>query len=137
MKKIILFFFLVVITISTTHAREVRVEPSFWWSGMEETELQLMVYGENIAGYAPEVTSKNVRIKESVRLESPNYLILYIDISESTPETFDILFSNGKEEISYSYELKERNPDRYYIESFDASDVLYLTTRSRCGCHTR
>lgn len=131
MKKIILFFFLVVITISTTHAREVRVEPSFWWSGMEETELQLMVYGENIAGYAPEVTSKNVRIKESVRLESPNYLILYIDISESTPETFDILFSNGKEEISYSYELKERNPDRYYIESFDASDVLYLIMPDR------
>lgn len=131
MKKIILFFFLVVITISTTHAREVRVEPSFWWSGMEEPELQLMVYGENIAGYTPEVTSKNVRIKESVRMESPNYLLLYLDILGSSPETFDILFTDGKEKITYSYELKERNPDRFHIESFDASDVLYLIMPDR------
>jgi glycosidase len=98
---------------------------------MEEPELQLMVYGENIAGYTPETTSKNVRIKETVRLESPNYLILYLDISESSPETFDILFTNGKEKISYSYELKERNPDRYNIKSFDASDVLYLIMPDR------
>ncbi|MDY9918143.1 MAG: glycoside hydrolase family 13 protein [Proteiniphilum sp.] len=131
MKKIILLFSLIVIAISTAHAREVHVEPSFWWSGMEEPELQLMVYGENIAGYIPEVTSKNVRIKESVRLESPNYLILYLDISESSPETFDILFTDGKEKITYSYELKERNPDRYHIESFDASDVLYLIMPDR------
>lgn len=131
MKKIILLFSLIVIAISTAHAREVHVEPSFWWSGMEEPELQLMVYGENIAGYIPEVTSKNVRIKESVRLESPNYLILYLDISESIPETFDILFTDGKEKITYSYELKERNPDRYNIKSFDASDVLYLIMPDR------
>lgn len=131
MKKIILLFSLIVIAISTAHAREVHVEPSFWWSGMEEPELQLMVYGENIAGYIPEVTSKNVRIKESVRLESPNYLILYLDISESSPETFDILFTDGKEKITYSYELKERNPDRYNIKSFDASDVLYLIMPDR------
>ncbi|WP_313380117.1 glycoside hydrolase family 13 protein [Proteiniphilum saccharofermentans] len=131
MKKIILLFSLIVIAISTAHAREVHVEPSFWWSGMEEPELQLMVYGENIAGYIPEVTSKNVRIKESVRLESPNYLILYLDISESSPETFDILFTDGKEKITYSYELKERNPDRFHIESFDASDVLYLIMPDR------
>ncbi|RNC66828.1 glycoside hydrolase family 13 protein [Proteiniphilum sp. X52] len=131
MKKIILFFFLTVITIGAVYARDVHVEPAFWWSGMEEPELQLMVYGENIAGYIPEVTSKNVRIKESVRLESPNYLILYLDISESRPETFDILFTDGKGKITCSYELKERDPDRYNIKSFDASDVLYLIMPDR------
>lgn len=131
MKKIILFFFLTVITIGAVYARDVHVEPAFWWSGMAETELQLMVYGENIAGYIPEVTSKNVRIKESVRLESPNYLILYLDISESRPETFDILFTDGKGKITCSYELKECDPDRYNIKSFDASDVLYLIMPDR------
>ena len=131
MKKIILFLFLFLITICSIHAREVRVEPSFWWSGMEESELQLMVYGDNIADYSAEVTSKDVKIKESVRLGSPNYLLLYLDIAGSSPETFDILFSDGKNRISYSYELKERNPERYHIESFNASDVLYLIMPDR------
>ena len=129
MKRIIYLLF--PLFVFSLHAQQIKVEPSFWWSGMEEPELQLMVYGENIAGYTPEVTSKNVRIKESVRLESPNYLLLYLDISDSNPETFDILFSDGTEKISYSYELKERDPDRYHIESFDASDVLYLIMPDR------
>lgn len=129
MKKNI--YLLILLFVFPLQAQQIKIEPSFWWSGMEEPELQLMVYGENIAGYIPEVTSKNVRIKESVRLESPNYLILYLDISESSPETFDILFTDGKEKITYSYELKERNPDRYNIKSFDASDVLYLIMPDR------
>jgi len=129
MKRIIYLLF--PLFVFSLHAQQIKVEPSFWWSGMEEPELQLMVYGENIAGYTPEVTSKNVRIKESVRLESPNYLLLYLDISGSNPETFDILFNNGKGKITYSYELKERDPDRYHIESFDASDVLYLIMPDR------
>ncbi|WP_352421321.1 glycoside hydrolase family 13 protein [Proteiniphilum sp.] len=129
MKKNIFLLFL--LSLFPLQAQQIKVEPSFWWSGMEEPELQLMVYGENVASYIPEVTSKNVRIKESVRLESPNYLLLYLDISGSSPETFDILFSDGKDKISYSYELKERDPDRYHIESFDASDVLYLIMPDR------
>ncbi|WP_298649784.1 glycoside hydrolase family 13 protein [uncultured Proteiniphilum sp.] len=112
-------------------AQSVQIEPAFWWSGMEETELQLMVYGDHIADYTPEVVSPNVRIKESVRLDSPNYLILYLHISGSSPETFDILFTGGNRKLSYSYELKERNPDRYHIESFDSSDVLYLIMPDR------
>lgn len=129
-KKLSLLLITVTIT-CVAYAQQIRIEPSFWWSGMEEPELQLMVYGENIAGYTPEVTSKNVRIKESVRLENPNYLILYLDISESSPDIFDLLFTNGKEKITSSYELKARNPDRYNIESFDASDVLYLIMPDR------
>jgi glycosidase len=129
MKKNIFLLFL--LSLFPLQAQQIKVEPSFWWSGMEEPELQLMVYGKNVASYIPEVTSKNVRIKESVRLENPNYLLLYLDISGSSPETFDILFSDGTEKISYSYELKERDPDRYHIESFDASDVLYLIMPDR------
>lgn len=112
-------------------AQSLQVEPAFWWSGMEEAELQLMVYGDHIADYTAEVSSPHVRIKESVRLESPNYLLLYLDIAGSTPATFDILFTNGNKRLAYSYELRERNPDRLDIESFDSSDVLYLIMPDR------
>ena len=95
MKKSALSFLLLFAVIAL-HAQQLKVEPAFWWSGMEETELQLMVYGKDIADYKPTLTSKEIYLKEVVTLESPNYLLLYLDISNSKPETFDIVFSNGK-----------------------------------------
>lgn len=130
MKKIISYLFLMLI-VSVLQAQEVKIDPTFWWSGMQETELQLMVSGDNIASYKPVVKSENIRIKEVVTLDSPNYQIIYLDISQSVPETFDIQFTNGKSSATVQYELKERNPDRFDIESFDASDVLYLIMPDR------
>ena len=31
---------------STLSADNLRIEPTFWWSGMKNPELQLMVYGK-------------------------------------------------------------------------------------------
>lgn len=131
MRKYISLLLISFVYVAASLAQELRVEPSFWWSGMEETELQLMVYGENIADYTPQVTSKNIRIKESIRLENPNYLLLYLDLTESSPEKFNIQFTHGKKKLTYAYELKERNQERLNIESFDASDVLYLIMSDR------
>lgn len=131
MRKYISLLIISFVYVAASLAQELRVEPSFWWSGMEETELQLMVYGENIADYTPQVTSKNIRIKESIRLENPNYLLLYLDLTESSPEKFNIQFTHGKKKLTYAYELKERNQERLNIESFDASDVLYLIMPDR------
>lgn len=130
MKKIALLLSILLV-VSFIQAQDIKIDPAFWWSGMEETELQLMVNGESIADYTPEIISPNVRIKEVVHLESPNYQLIYLDISNSIPESFDILFTNGKSQLKYSYELKERNPDRLNIESFDSSDVLYLIMPDR------
>ncbi|HOV72158.1 MAG TPA: glycoside hydrolase family 13 protein [Dysgonamonadaceae bacterium] len=108
-----------------------KVEPAFWWSGMKEPELQLMIYGKNIADYKPTLTSKEIYLKEVVSLESPNYLLLYLDISNSKPEKFDIVFTNGKKKITIPYELKQRDPSRRNIKGFDSSDVLYLIMPDR------
>jgi glycosidase len=130
MKKTILSFLLFSLAF-ILQAQNVKIEPAFWWSGMQEPELQLMVCGENIAAFRPEIKSNNVRLKETVTLESPNYLILYLDISNSVPETFDITFTNGRRSITYNYELKQRNPSRKNIQTFDSSDVLYLIMPDR------
>ncbi|MFA7583302.1 MAG: cyclomaltodextrinase N-terminal domain-containing protein, partial [Proteiniphilum sp.] len=95
MRKIFLFLSLILVT-SLAQAQQIQIDPSFWWSGMQENELQLMVSGENIAAYTPELNTVHVRIKEVVRLGSPNYQIIYLDLSNSIPETFDIRFTNGK-----------------------------------------
>ena len=112
-------------------ADQIKVEPAFWWSGMKNTELQLMVYGQNIADYHPSIQCPGVRLKSAVSLESPNYLLLYLDVADAKPGTFDILFTKNKQSFSYSYELKARKPNADQIKGFDSSDVLYLIMPDR------
>ena len=130
MKKIIIPF-LTFFTTLVLQAQQISIEPAFWWSGMQETELQLMIFGRDIASYKAAVTAKGVYLKEVVTLENPNYQILYLDISGSTPQKFEIVFTEGKKKIAYNYELKQRDPQRMSMESFGPSDVLYLIMPDR------
>ncbi len=130
MKKTIFPFLLFFLSLSI-YAQQLKVEPAFWWSGMQEPELQLMVTGKNIASFKASVSSNEVYLKEAVTLESPNYQVLYLDISNAKPGKFDIVFTNGKNNVTYTYELKKRDPERLNMESFNSSDVLYLIMPDR------
>ena len=58
-----------------------RIDPPHWWAGMVSDTLQLMVYGPDIAGSeATLATYPGVSIAETVRLDSPNYLLIYLII---------------------------------------------------------
>lgn len=131
MKKTLYLFLISLFTVSIGFAQSIRIDPDFWWSGMQEPELQLMISGKDIASYKVAVTAKDVYLKETVTLESPNYLILYLDISESAPQGFDIVFTNGARKIVYNYKLRQRDPKRPDIKGFDSSDVLYLVMPDR------
>lgn len=112
-------------------AKGITAEPAFWWSGMKNPELQLMVYGENIASFRPSVSYPGVKLKSSVALESPNYLLVYLDVKNAQPGTFDITFTKDKKQIKMPYELKARKKDACKIKGFDSSDVLYLIMPDR------
>ena len=122
---------LLLFSILMLRAQQLKVDPAFWWSGMQEPELQIMLYGENIGNYTPTISSNDVVIKESVRLSNANYQIIYLDRSQSKPQQFDILFTNGDNQITYQYELRERDDKRKNIDTFNSSDVLYLIMPDR------
>ena len=112
-------------------AKGITAEPAFWWSGMKNPELQLMVYAENIASFRPSVSYPGVKLTSSVALESPNYLLVYLDVENAQPGTFDITFTKDKKQIKMPYELKARKKDACKIKGFDSSDVLYLIMPDR------
>lgn len=116
---------------SLLSAENIKVEPAFWWSGMKNPELQLMVYGENISDYRPTVDYQGVNITSTVSLESPNYQLIYLDLTNAQPGTFNITFTKGKKSFSYPYELKARQTDAASRKGFDSSDVLYLIMPDR------
>ena len=115
-------------------ARAVTVEkvaPRFWWAGMKNPELQIMLYGDKIASSDVTLSSKDVAIKEIVRQDNPNYLLLYADLSEAAPQQFDIILKQGKKSAVVPYELKARTRNGADIQGFTSSDVLYLIMPDR------
>ena len=127
MKKTLLF-----ILISTfTFAQIQRVEPAFWWKGMKNPELQILVYGKNIANQTIEL-SNGIQIKELKKVENPNYVFITLNTDEITVPKFKINLKNGKKLVnSFDYELKKRNPNSANRNSFTSKDVMYLIMPDR------
>ena len=127
MKKTLLF-----LLISTfTFAQIQRVEPAFWWKGMKNPELQILVYGKNIANQTIEL-SNGIQIKELKKVENPNYVFITLNTDEITVPKFKINLKNGKKLVnSFDYELKQRNPNSANRNSFTSKDVMYLIMPDR------
>lgn len=135
MKKNFLFVILLVLLFgcSPVYAATVikKVVPAFWWAGMKNPELQVLLYGEHIAFAEVSISSEDITLQEVVKLENPNYLIVYLNISEAAPQTFNMIMKQGKKQTVIPYELKERKPGSSQIEGFNSSDVLYLIMPDR------
>jgi len=126
-------FLVVSIQLSAQNVTLNRVEPPNWWIGMENTELQLLVYGKNISETKPSINYEGVSISSISILENENYLFINLSISKTTKEgAFDIVFktSNGKE-VRYTYELKTKRNRHNTAQTIDGSDVMYLITPDR------
>ena len=123
---------LLILLISTfTFAQIQRVEPAFWWKGMKNPELQILVYGKNIANQTIEL-SNGIQIKELKKVENPNYVFITLNTDEITVPKFKINLKNGKKLVnSFDYELKKRNPNSASRNSFTSKDVMYLIMPDR------
>jgi hypothetical protein len=53
-----------------------HLEPPFWWAGMADNTLQLMVHGKNIADLEPELYYPGIVINQVHRSDNPNYLFI-------------------------------------------------------------
>ncbi|WP_304344161.1 glycoside hydrolase family 13 protein [Chryseobacterium koreense] len=129
MKNLILTFALFVSV--SLFSQIQKVEPSFWWKGMKNPELQILIYGKNIAHQQIEL-SNGVQIKDIKKVENPNYVFITINTDEINVSKFKINLKDGKKLVnSYEYELKVRNPNSANRESYTSKDVMYLIMPDR------
>ena len=108
-----------------------KVAPACWWAGMKNPELQVLLYGDNIASADVCISSKDIILKEVVKQKNPNYLLLYMDLADAIPQTFDIMLKQGKKQIVVPYEIRQRKTKAAEIKGFNSSDVLYLIMPDR------
>lgn len=108
-----------------------RIEPPNWWAGMHRSELELLVYGDNIAELQPEF-SQNIPIKKVTRVENPNYLFLTVDTRDVGPTTARLSFKSSKRTVqTIDYEFQARREGSAQRKGFDSSDVIYLLMPDR------
>lgn len=108
-----------------------RVEPANWWTGMKNSELQIMVYGPDIGKSTVTLNYPGIKLKEVAKTTNLNYVFIYLNIAKGTKAgQVPLHFTDGQQQFTYSYPLLERS-DKSGALGFDASDVLYLITPDR------
>ena len=114
-----------------------RIEPTDWFVGMKNPLVQLMVYGRGIRD-AQSVTTDypGVTVDSLVRLDSPNYLLVYLNLkgvqAGEMTLTFEVKNEKGKvRSYSIPYQLKQREMAGNKRMGFTNADVLYMLMPDR------
>ena len=83
MKKLLFILSSFLLSLSTYAAMNVnKIDPPFWYAGMKNPELQLMIYGEGIGNASVSVNYPGISLSSTVKLESNNYLLVYLHLEK-------------------------------------------------------
>jgi glycosidase len=113
-----------------------HMEPPFWWAGMHDQKLQLMVHGERIADLEPSLSYPGVRIASVSRVQSRNYLFIDLVLDKKVrPGDVEIAFTGAGEgdqrRASYTYRLLAREPGSRERQGFSSKDAIYQVMPDR------
>ena len=108
-----------------------RVEPTNWYAGMKNPSLQLMVYGKGIKQANVSTDYAGVKVDSVVRLDSPDYLLVYLNLQGAQPGTMKLNFEQGGKKKQVNYEIKRRDMPGEARQGFTNADVLYMLMPDR------
>ena len=109
-----------------------RIEPTNWFVGLKNSSVQLMVYGKGIRDVADVTTDyPGVIIDSLVRLDSPNYLLVYMNVRNAQPGTMTLQFKTQKKKYKIPYLLRQREMSGEKRMGFTNADVLYMLMPDR------
>lgn len=108
-----------------------RIDPTDWFVGMKNPSLQLMVYGEGIRTADVTTDYPGVKVDSLVRLDSPNYLLVYLNLDGAQPGTMTLNFKNNGSTKKVKYQLKAREMSGDKRMGFTNADVLYMLMPDR------
>lgn len=133
MKKTVTLFVVLLLSTFVYSQKIDKIEPGNWWIGMKYNTITLLVYGKDISNLVPKISYPGVQLRESKKVENPNYLFLTLTISDHTKPgilNIDFLKENGKK-ITQKFPLLEREKESANRESFSHKDAIYLIVPDR------
>ena len=132
MRKIFVSFMLFMGAMGMNAAVHVdRIEPTDWYVGMKDASLQLMIYGKDIKNADVTVDYPGVKVDSIARLDSPNYLLVYLNLNGAKAGEMTLNFKQGKQAKKVKYLLKNREMAGEKRIGFSNEDVLYMLMPDR------
>jgi glycosidase len=111
-----------------------RIEPLFWWTGMSNPQVQILIYGTDISQNKIIVNYPGVKLQKTEVVDNANYLFITLDIDKSAEAgQLQLIFSplNGDPAFIQPYELKQRGSGSASRQGFDQRDAIYLVVPDR------
>ncbi|MBR3521739.1 MAG: cyclomaltodextrinase N-terminal domain-containing protein [Prevotella sp.] len=137
MKHLLTITLTLLLSLMTSHAASTitRIEPANWYAGMKNPTLQLMLTGSGIREASVTTDYPGVTIDSLVRLDSPNYLLLYLNLSGAQPGDMKlrVTFPKGTKAkaTTIHYPLMKREKAGEDRIGFSNKDVLYMLMPDR------
>jgi glycosidase len=106
-----------------------RVEPLCWWTGMK-TPLQLMFYGNDLAGASVRCLEPGLKVTAVHDAASAGYL--FVDVAvEGDPGVYTFEFTKGSRKWRYPYTILARGKGSAQRVGFGPEDAIYLLMPDR------
>ena len=116
----------------TANAEIQRIEPPTWWVGLQDSSLQLLVYGEGVGDLDATIDAPGVTLRSTQRTGNRNYLFLHLDVAAAEAGEFRIRLHGNGIAHDVRYRLQERS-DPARTRGFSSADAIYLITPDRFG----
>jgi len=132
MKIRLLLFLLLLPLLATAQTITIdRVNPTNWWVGMKNPNVQLLVHGPGAGTLAYTVNYPGVKLVKSSTVENPNYAFLNLTIAPTArPGKVQLVGKKGPQTLSQSWELKARD-NTPKGQGVTAADFIYLAMPDR------
>ena len=102
-----------------------RIDPPFWFTGMANNQVQLLIKGDNIEQSTISLNSELATIERV--FPAPNKGFVFVDLSikpNAQPGTLNLEIVHAKlGKVTYDYELKAK---RYQKRGIDPNDLIYV-----------
>ncbi|MFI5171982.1 MAG: glycoside hydrolase family 13 protein [Chitinophagales bacterium] len=127
-----LFFGILILIGTSISAQEVKqICPPNWWTGMQDSSLQIMIYGDNISAFDFKINYPGITVLSVSKVENPNYIFVDIIIDKTTkPGKVNLEFHGPAAYFFHEFELKQREK-RIMDYGLNSTDFIYLIMPDR------
>ena len=108
-----------------------RVNPTNWWVGMKNPNVQLLVHGPGAGTLAYTINYPGVKLVKASTVENPNYAFLDLTISNTVkPGRVQLVGKKGGQTVTQTWELRARD-NSPKAQGVTAADFIYVAMLDR------